>query len=86
MAANDIYNNKDGWDRFVDNLEDVLQEPSKKDKLVRRGVRKYWCKNKANLKYFKEMINRFEVDDLSYIRRLRMSQVLKMLRSTLIVT
>jgi len=69
MAEDDIYQNKRIYELFITNL----------NKLLVKGVKKYYCKNKANLKYFKSLINKFEVDDLSYIRRLRLLSELKFL-------
>lgn len=74
MAQDDIYGNKGRYERFVNNLEDVLQKPQGSDRR-----KKYYCKNRANLKYFRLLIRRFEVDDLSYIRRLRLLYTLKFL-------
>lgn len=71
MADNDIYNNKERYERFKQDINRYLQPPS--------GKRKYHIKNKANLKYFRKLMTRFEADDISYIRRLRL------LRSFLIV-
>src|SRR3989338_2157288 len=70
MAENDIYNNKKRYDNFIKNIPN----------LINKNVRsKYYCINKNNLKYFSKLISSFDVDDLSYIRRLRMLNVLKFL-------
>ena len=62
MAENDIYNNKKRYDNFIKNIPN----------LINKNVRsKYYCINKNNLKYFNRLISSFDVDDLSYIRRLR---------------
>jgi len=71
MADNDIYDNKRKYENFKNNLDLYLQLPT--------GKRKYQIKNKENLKYFYSLMNRFEANDISYIRRLRL------LRSFLIV-
>ena len=71
MAENDIYNNKLRFEKFVDNLEKITRVPE-------NGIDKYYCKNPENLKYFRKLFNHFEMKDLSYIRRLRICQVLKM--------
>jgi integrase len=76
MAEDDIYGNKSRYERFVKNLDKVLEKP-KESKLI--GRRKYYCKNKDNIKYFKKLMRSFEVDDLSYIRRLRLLYVMKFL-------
>lgn len=70
MAINDIYNNKRRYDSFVKNI----------NKLTTKGIKdRYYCKNKDNLRYFKALTKKFDVDDLSYIRRLRLLNVLKFL-------
>lgn len=71
MADNDIYDSKGKYECFKNNLNLYLQPPT--------GKRKYQIKNKENLKYFYSLMNRFEANDISYIRRLRL------LRSFLIV-
>ena len=63
MADNDIYNNKEVYERFIRNIDIYLEKPS--------GYRKYQIKNRANIKYFNKLIIRFEVRDLSYVRRKR---------------
>ena len=75
MAEDDIYGSKGKWERWVSENVDkskILEEP--KD-----TRRKYYCKNKANFKYYKKMIRSFDVDDLSYIRRLRLKDVMNIL-------
>lgn len=70
MAEDDIYGNKRRYEDFVKNL----------DKLATKSTRrKYHCKNKANLKYFKKLIRSFEVNDTSYIRRLSLLHTMKFL-------
>ena len=69
MAEDDIYGNKKRYERWVEHnitQKNVLKKP--KD----GGLRRYYCKNESNLKYFKKLIRSFEVDDLSYIRRQRL--------------
>ena len=76
MAEDDIYGSKKRWKRFVENYIDkkkILQKPNKKD------LRKYYCKNKDNLRYYQKLIRSFEVNDLSYVRRLRIKDVLNFL-------
>ncbi|MFH1332483.1 MAG: tyrosine-type recombinase/integrase [archaeon] len=75
MAEEDIYGNKARYERFAENLEEILEEPTEQG----RGKRKYWCKNKANLKHYRTLTRKFEVDDTSYIRRLKLMSILKML-------
>jgi integrase len=76
MAEDDIYGNKRHYEFFVDEKlknKKILEKP----KNHREGI--YYCKNKVNLKYFNKLIRKFEVDDLSYARRLKLIQVLKIL-------
>jgi len=70
MAENDIYNNKKRYDNFIKNISNLINKSTKY---------KYYCINKNNLKYFNKLISSFEIDDLSYIRRLRMLNILKFL-------
>jgi len=73
MAQDDIYNNKRRYEKFRNNIEKLAEKP-------RNGSRrKYYCKARSNLKYFKKLIRRFEVDDISYIRRMRLLQSMKFL-------
>lgn len=67
MVDNDIYNNKGKYERFNQNLKQLLNPPDKNDRR-----RKYWVKNKTNLSYFKSLDKTFKANDLSYIRRLRL--------------
>ena len=66
MAEDDIYRNKAAYERFVNNLSDLLSISKGKGK-----SRVYVCRNKTNLKYFRKLFNYFELKDLSYVRRLR---------------
>lgn len=76
MAQDDIYGNKLRWERWVENYvinKGILKKPNCKDK------RKYYCQNKANFKYYSKLIKNMEVDDLSYIRRGRLKDVMNFL-------
>ena len=64
MADDDIYNNKLKYERFIANLEQYADKPS--------GNRKYQIKDRKNLAYFRCLARKFERDDTSYIRRLRL--------------
>ncbi len=71
----DIYGNKKKWENWIDNYinkEQILIPPKNKS-------RKYYCKNKANLKYYEKLIRSFDVDGLSWIRRLRLKDVMNFL-------
>ena len=66
MAEDDIYKNKERYEKFVSSIQDYTFKPAK------NGKRKYWIKNKDNVQYFKRLFNIFETRDTSYIRRLRL--------------
>lgn len=68
MAINDIYNNKERYSRFVEEIPS-LTKPNKR--------RKYYCKDPANLKYYKRLCTHFDAQDISYVRRLRLLQTFK---------
>lgn len=71
MAQNDIYNSKAKYQTFMANRDKLLVPPSKAE-----YKRKYYCKNKANLRHFKTLHNAFETRDTSYVRRLRLFNTL----------
>ena len=76
MAQNDIYNSEDKWNNWVEKFiknKKILEAPKP------NGKRKYYCRFKGNFKYYEKMIRNFEVDDLSYIRRSRMRDVMNFL-------
>jgi len=78
MPENDIYNNKRNYERFLESLELFLIPPEKRtDKDSHKAL--YYCKNKANLKYFKKLAEKFNVKDLSYIRRRRLLNTLRLI-------
>jgi integrase len=72
MAEDDIYGSKSKYLKFKANLDVFLTPPSTSDR-----CRKYYCKNKENLQYFKQLFTHFESIDLSFIRRLRILQSFK---------
>lgn len=71
MAENDIYNSRTKYDRFLLNLNELLEEP--------QGKRKYQCKVPANLAYFDRLARKFGAKDLSFVRRLRLMNSLKLI-------
>jgi integrase len=79
MADNDIYDSKRGYEQIRDSLEGYLVPPSE---MVRRGSRKYYIKNKENLRHFRKLMGSarekgiFDSRDTSYIRRLRLFRTL----------
>ena len=64
MAQDDIYENKGNYEEFVRNLPNITKRPRKN-----HGHHVLYCKNKANVKYFKNIITYFEAKDISYVRR-----------------
>jgi len=73
MAENDIYNSKDKYERFINNLDSLTIKPNKK------GKRKYYCRNKNNLVYFNKLDTLFSVKDTSYVRRIRLMESVKVI-------
>src|SRR3989344_1075078 len=71
MAENDIYDNKLKYERFKENLSELTISPNA------NGSRVYYCKNVENLEYFRKLFVKFEVEDISFIRRCRLLHVLK---------
>ena len=71
MAENDIYNSKKRYEHAVATLDELLEK-------VTKGKRKFYCKNPENLKYFQNLIEYFEAKDLSYIRRCRVFQLMRL--------
>jgi len=74
MAEDDIYGSRHKYEHFKNNLEDFALPPSQ-----RKYRGKYWCKNPENLEYFKQMFIHFEAKDLSFIRRYRVLQSMKLI-------
>ncbi len=72
MAEDDIYGSKARYEHFKNNLDSFATSPSEKN-----TRRKYYCKNSANIEYFKQLFIHFEAKDLSYIRRMRILQTMK---------
>ena len=50
MAEDDIYGSKKKYERFKINLDLFLVSPAELDR-----KKKYYCKNKVNLNYFKKL-------------------------------
>lgn len=73
MPENDIYNSKEGYEKFISNFDSLLNPPIGEYKI---GKRKYYCKNPVNLNYFKALTKIFDQKDNSYIRRLRLFRTL----------
>lgn len=73
MAEDDIYKSKARYENFVKNLEKNLLEKPKGKRAI------YYCKNPKNLEYFRILIDSFDVRDLSFIRRIRVLHVMKII-------
>lgn len=70
MAQNDIYNSQKQWQTITKKIENGTY--LKKDKKT-----KYYIKNPTNLKYFKKLIEEFNYQDISYIRRIQLFKALR---------
>lgn len=77
MPQDDIYGSKAKYERFITYLEEVLLDP--KERPNSRGRAIYFCRNRDNLQYFSQLINHFDARDISYIRRRRVFDVLKLI-------
>ncbi len=72
MADDDIYKSKARYESMIKNLDLLCDKPTN-----RKAI--YYCKNPVNLTYFKKLIDVFEMKDLSYIRRIRVLHVMKVI-------
>jgi hypothetical protein len=70
MAKDDIYKSESKWGKFVKSINTLTEYP--KDRRA-----KYYVKNKANIEYFHKLVEAFEVDDLSFKRRLRLMDLMR---------
>lgn len=73
MAEDDIYGSKGKYERFKASLDDLTLPLDE-----RNYRRRYRCKNRDNLRYFRQLFAHFEARDLSYIRRVRLLQSLRL--------
>ncbi len=78
MAEDDIYGSRSQFGRLAANI-DRLAVPPKRRPGTARGLPKYYCRNKINLSYFRRLFSQFEAQDLSYVRRLRLTQSMKLI-------
>ncbi len=79
MATNDIYNNKAKYERFIDNLDNFALDPEERKKRNVGNMRKYYCKNKENIKHYRKLATKFGAKDISYVRRIRLFGSLKII-------
>jgi len=78
MAEDDIYGSKGRYEALKRNLGKLVRPPSGTAlKGTRGGPSKYYCRDPANLRYFRALMAHFEARDLSYIRRIRVLQTMK---------
>ena len=75
MVEDDIYGSKARHEYFMANLASLALEPQLRRKAKGRAA-KYFCKNAANLQYFRKLDTVFKARDLSYVRRWRVFQTL----------
>ena len=73
-VPNDIYNNKQRYERFLTRYNELVLPPEKRS--YKRGSSKYICKNSKNLIYFAKLIKKLEARNVSYIRRLKLLNTL----------
>lgn len=73
MTEDDIYGSKKKYEKLKISLDSLLIPPAAKSR------RKYYCKNPKNLKYFEKLFLYFEAKDLSYVRRNRVFDTLKLI-------
>ncbi len=73
MATDDIYNNKKRYVTFLRSLDEYCQKPKPGSR------RKFWIKNPTNKAYFVQLSRLFEAKDISFVRRLRLFQTLKLI-------
>lgn len=78
MAEDDIYGSKKKYEHIKENLSSLSVEPSQR-RHGRGGAGKYYCKNPVNLEYFKKLFEHFEAKDISYIRRVRLIQSMRLI-------
>ena len=74
MAEDDIYGSRHKYEYFKQNLESFALPPSQ-----RKYRGKYYCKNPENLQYFQQLFIHFEAKDISFIRRYRLLQSMKLI-------
>ena len=78
MPDNDIYNNKERYERFITRINELATPLVRQSTHQVRGKSFYVCKNACNLKYFHELVTYFAARDTSYVRRLRVLRTLKL--------
>ena len=76
MAEDDIYKSKQKYEHIKAHLEQFALPP-----VQRQGCepsKRYFCRNRVNLKYFRILFAHFESRDISFIRRIRLVQSMRL--------
>ena len=68
MEEEDIYQNKRRYNEFLKDLDELVKIPSERNVSPKRRIGTYYCKNKENLKYFKQLARELEVLNNSAVR------------------
>ena len=82
MAQEDIYNSERKYKAFLkDMIEDkqLLKKPNERKRSIYQNNMIYYCKNKNNLGYFTKLNKKLEAKDISFIRRMKLFLVLKII-------
>ena len=85
MAQNDIYNSKERYEKIVQRIDSLAEKPWQRSlskfqsNKTGIGKAKYYCKNIKNLEYFKKLFPYFDSKDISYVRRIRLFNTLKLI-------
>lgn len=77
---NDIYNSKLKYDKLLKYLKSFHIKPNERLKLEgfnQKNVGKYYCRNKANMKYINKLTLHFDNIRISYINRIKRLQYFK---------
>ena len=72
MVEDDIYESKKKYLQFVANYQQLVIP-------ILGKTKQYYCKNPDNIQYVKKLIGHFEIQDNSYVRRLRMLGSMKVI-------
>ena len=79
MAENDIYKNKERFERMVSQMDSWINPALKHPR--GRKTRTHYIKYQENLKYFYKLLPIWEMKDLSYVRRVRLLNVMLLITS-----
>ncbi len=79
MAENDIYNNKMKYERFLGRLDVLADLKLYRQAIVPGPAPKYFCRNPANIRFFRKLANILAARDTSYPRRLKLMNTMKLI-------